>query len=64
LLERCGFERIHVRQYAIPPRDIALRGPLAERIGKKVFHYPNYFLTNVFGIFGDRLEVIAYKPHE
>lgn len=64
LLGGCGFERIRVRQHAIPPGAIALRGPLTQRIGKKLLQYPNYALTSVFGVFGDRMEVVGYTPRE
>lgn len=64
LLARCGFDRIRVRQYAIPPGTIALRGPLPQRIGKKLLQYPNYALTALFGILGDRMEVYGTRPHD
>jgi SAM-dependent methyltransferase len=64
LLERCGFKQIQVRQYAMPPGTIALRGPAAQRIGKKFFQFPNYALTALFGAFGDRMEVTGIKPHD
>lgn len=64
LLQRCGFDRILVRQFAMKPGTIALRGPVAQRIGKKLFQYPNAALTRLFGICGDRMEVTGFKPHD
>ena len=61
LLDRSGFEIIHARATMIRPSDIALRGTALQRIGKKLFQYPNYLLTSLFGVFGDRIEVYAKK---
>ncbi len=61
LLDRCGFELIHTRVTMIRPKDIALRGTIAQRIGKRLFQYPNYLMTSLFGVLGDRIEVYAMK---
>ena len=61
LLRRCGFEVTFLNQSAIRPRETTLRGPWAARIGKKLFQYPNYWVTSAFGIFGDRIEVFASR---
>ena len=62
MLTRCGFERIHITEGMIRPGEIGLRGSWAERTGKKIFHYPNYALTGMAGVYGDRMEATAKKP--
>jgi SAM-dependent methyltransferase len=61
LLRRCGFASVRKIESLIPPSNVTLRGSMAQRTGKKVFQYPNYILTKLFGIFGDRLDVYAVK---
>jgi SAM-dependent methyltransferase len=61
LLRRCGFEIVRLRQTIISPREINLRGSLSERTGKMVFQYPNWFLTKLFHVCGDRMNVIARR---
>jgi SAM-dependent methyltransferase len=61
LLEHSGFTLVQSRGSALPPRSVALRGPLVQRFAKKMFQYPNWLLTRVTGIAGDRLEVFAQK---
>jgi len=61
LLRLAGFAVARMTQGMIPPGDIALRGPLLQRIGKKMFQYPNVLLTSLTGSFGDRLEVFAVR---
>ena len=61
LLARCGFKVIHRRATMISPKEVTLRGTTAQRTGKKIFQYPNYLLTSLFGILGDRIEVFAEK---
>ena len=61
LLERKGFDVLRVKGSVIPPRELALRGSLPERAGKKLFQYPNALITGAFGSFGDRIEVFAVK---
>ena len=61
LLRSCQFEILKLHQSMIPPGDVTLRGPKLQRFGKKVFQIPNYALTKVFGILGDRLEVYAVR---
>ena len=65
VLEQCGFTISEIRQGMIPPGSVHLRGPVLQRIGKKAFQYPNWLLTRLLGISGDRLEVYALKggPH-
>jgi hypothetical protein len=46
----------------LPPHEVTLRGPLLQRIGKKIFQYPNYLITRTFGVLGDRIEIVAAKP--
>lgn len=61
MLRRCGFTIVETRQAMIPPSQVTLRGSLLQRIGKKLFQYPNYFLTKTFGVLGDRIEMVAQK---
>lgn len=61
LLRACGFEILQVNGSMIPPSKIALRGSLVQKVGKKVVQYPNYALTTLTGLYGDRLEVHAVK---
>lgn len=61
LLRRCGFEVTLVKQAMINPREVTLRGSAVVRIGKKLFQYPNYWLTMTLGILGDRIEAFATK---
>lgn len=61
LLRRCGFEIVHTSQGIIPPKNVALRGSAVQKIGKKVLQYPNYVMTKMFGVCGDRIEMIATK---
>jgi len=61
LLQRCGFDIVQTQQAMIPPSEVTLRGPRVQRAGKKVLQYPNYLLTKLFGVFGDRIEMVATK---
>jgi SAM-dependent methyltransferase len=61
LLQRCGFDIVQTQQAMIPPSEVTLRGPRIQRAGKKVLQYPNYLLTKLFGVFGDRIEMVATK---
>jgi SAM-dependent methyltransferase len=61
LLRVCGFNVLRVTESMIPPGRVTLRGPLMQRIGKRVAQYPNYVITKLSGVFGDRLEVFALK---
>jgi SAM-dependent methyltransferase len=62
LLLRCRFETLHIGQSMIAPGKVGLRGSLLQRIGKITFQAPNYLLTRIFGVLGDRLEIYAVKP--
>jgi len=59
LLRLCGFEISRLDQGIIPPGKINLRGPAIQRFGKKMLQYPNYVLTRVFKVCGDRITVFA-----
>ena len=61
LLHECGFRIDELKQDLIPPNRIHLRGPALQRLGKKLFQYPNWVLTGMFGICGDRLTAFAIK---
>lgn len=59
LLRRTGFKVVKKTQDAIWPGEISMRGTMLQRIGKKAFQYPNYIITRVAGLFGDRIRIIA-----
>lgn len=59
VLRMCGFEVSKLVQDIIPPGEINLRGPAIQRVGKKLFHYPNFWLTRLLGVCGDRITVFA-----
>jgi SAM-dependent methyltransferase len=59
VLRLCGFEISRLDQGIIPPNQINLRGPAVQRLGKKVLQYPNFVLTRILGVCGDRITVFA-----
>jgi len=59
LLRSCGFRVVRLDQGIIPPNMINLRGPAIQRIGKKIFQYPNWAFTRLFGVLGDRITVFG-----
>ncbi|HEX9006884.1 MAG TPA: class I SAM-dependent methyltransferase [Bacteroidota bacterium] len=61
LLRQCGFRIDRLDQGIIPPHQISLRGPAIQRIGKKLLQYPNWMLTQLFHVYGDRITVYATK---
>jgi len=61
LITGSGFSILKEVSSAIPPGELALRGPVLERAGKRLFQYPNLLVTKAFGWFGDRIEVFAVK---
>lgn len=63
LLGRAGFEIAATREGILPPGEIALRGTGLQNLAKKIFQYPNAVVTRLFGVLGDRIEMIAHKPN-
>lgn len=61
LLRREGFGHIRLIPSVMSPSEIALRGSFIQRVIKKIFHYPNYILTRLTGLWGDRLTVIVSR---
>lgn len=61
MLRLCGFDIMQKTEGMIPPREVTLRGSGLQKIGKKLFQYPNYFITKTFGALGDRIEMIVKK---
>ncbi len=61
LLLQAGFQNVRLYPLIMKPSEIALRGSWAQRVMKKILHYPNYFLTRLTGRYGDRLTVTAMK---
>ena len=64
LLHRCGFKIVRSVESILSPKEIALRGSVLQRIGKRLFQYPNYFITTILGILGDRIEIFATKAND
>lgn len=64
LLKRCGFTIVRASEGIIPPSEIALRGTGVQKFGKKLLQYPNVVLTRLFGVVGDRIEMIARKEED
>lgn len=64
LLHANGFEIRTLHQTIMPASEISLRGPVLQKIMKKVFQYPNIFLTRTLKIFGDRVEIFAIKAEK
>ncbi len=61
MLQRAGFAIVKKSEGMIPPSKVTLRGSGIQKIGKKLFQYPNYLLTKTLDEFGDRIEMIAKK---
>ncbi len=61
MLRRAGFAIMQKSEGMIPPSEVTLRGPGLQKIGKKLFQYPNYAVTRMLGVLGDRVEMIATK---
>ena len=59
LLRANGFSNIQLNPAIMRPSEIGLRSSGLQNFAKKAFHYPNYALTGMFRIWGDRLEAIA-----
>ena len=62
LLRISGFEVIDVSESMISPGRVSLRGSAVRRVAKKIIQYPNFLITGLFGVLGDRLEVLASRP--
>jgi len=61
LLSGAGFKVERVRVDIIPPWGIKLRGSMMEKAMKAAFHWPNYVITKLTGLMGDRVTVFARK---
>lgn len=61
LITMCGLRVVETNVSIIPPKEISQRGSALENAGKKWFHYINYSVTKMLGMFGDRIELIATK---
>ncbi len=64
LLRRNSFRIDFLKESILPPSEISLRGTILHNIFKKIMHYPNYVVTKVMKIFGDRIEIFAVKEKE
>jgi 2-polyprenyl-3-methyl-5-hydroxy-6-metoxy-1,4-benzoquinol methylase len=61
ILKEAGYRKSAIIQRIKPPSTITLRGSVVEKAFKKSLQYPNYFLTEAFGVYGDRLLGIGLK---
>ncbi|MBA4312066.1 MAG: hypothetical protein C0417_05510 [Chlorobiaceae bacterium] len=61
LLNSNGFKIEIINQTIMPAAEISLRGSALQKTMKKMFQYPNIFLTRMLKIFGDRVEIFAIK---
>jgi len=62
LLVRAGFTVIRADVDIIPPWRINLRGGAMEKLMKAALHWPNYLVTKLTGLCGDRVTIFAAKP--
>lgn len=58
---KTGFSSVSIIQKTKHPGTIPLRHSKAENFVKLITQYPNYYLTELFGIFGDRITGIGIK---
>lgn len=56
-----GLRDIKIIQRTKHPRTISLRHSWLINTSKLLMQYPNYYLTKLFGIFGDRITGVGYK---
>jgi 2-polyprenyl-3-methyl-5-hydroxy-6-metoxy-1,4-benzoquinol methylase len=61
LIEHTGFSVVRSEGTAMKPSEIAQRNSLLQNVTKKLMQYPNYALTSVFNICGDRINMFAKK---
>ena len=59
---RRHFDAVDVDVDIVSPTDLNLKGLRPQYLAKLVFHLPNYPLTKLFGVCGDRLTVAARRP--
>ncbi len=59
-----GFSILSEKSGLISPAEIRLRGNALQKIGKKIFQYPNYLVTRITGKFGDRIQIFATKNED
>jgi len=61
MLGKAGFRVVRAEVEIIPPSEINLRGSLIERLGKAALHWPNYIITKLTGLMGDRVTIFAVR---
>jgi SAM-dependent methyltransferase len=61
LVEGAGLRVQRVFESTIRPSEIAMRNSPLQNFLKKIFQYPNYYITRLCNRFGDRIELFAVK---
>lgn len=61
LMEGAGLTVLKISQSTIRPSEIAMRNSPLQNFLKKLFQFPNYFITRLFNRYGDRIEMYAVK---
>jgi len=61
LVRKAGYDIILTKPDILPPWTITLRGSAVERLGKMMLHWPNYIVTKLTGLMGDRVTVVGRK---
>lgn len=61
MLKFAGFDTVKIVQRIKSPHSITLRGSIFEKSTKKMLQYPNYMITRMAGVLGDRLLGIGMK---
>jgi SAM-dependent methyltransferase len=62
IFKGAGFEVEALKVDIIPPWRINLRGGPMEKAFKAAFHWPNYLITRLTGLMGDRATIFVRKP--
>jgi SAM-dependent methyltransferase len=61
LVRAAGYDIVVAKADILTPWSISLRGGATERTGKLLLHWPNYLITKLTGLMGDRVMVIGRK---
>ncbi len=61
LIEHTGFSVLRSEGTTMKPSEIAQRNSHIQNIAKKILQYPNYALTKLCNVYGDRINMFARK---